>query len=67
MNITISRLNVVITLIIYPRERDPVPTFQEAGCAPGRVWTGAENPSLGFDRPAHNELLYRLRNGGTSV
>jgi len=26
-----------------PRERDPVPLVQEAGWAPGPVWTGAEN------------------------
>jgi hypothetical protein len=24
-------------------ERDPAPIVQEAGCAPGPVWTGAEN------------------------
>ena len=28
---------------LYPQERDPVPTVQEAGWAPGPVWTGAEN------------------------
>ena len=28
---------------LYPREKDPVPTVQEAGWAPGPVWTGAEN------------------------
>ena len=27
----------------YPRERDPIPIVQEAGWAPGPVWTGAEN------------------------
>ena len=26
----------------YPRERDPIPIPQEAGWAPGPVWTGAE-------------------------
>ena len=26
-----------------PVERDPAPIVQEAGCAPGPVWTGAEN------------------------
>jgi hypothetical protein len=25
---------------LYPRERDPVPTVQEAGWATGPVWTG---------------------------
>jgi hypothetical protein len=34
----------------YPRERDPVTTVQEAGWAPGPVWTGAENlDPMGFD------------------
>jgi len=28
---------------LYPRERDSVPIVQEAGWAPGPVWTGAEN------------------------
>jgi len=28
---------------LYPRERETVPNVQEAGCAPGPVWTGAEN------------------------
>ena len=28
---------------LYLRERDPVPTVQEDGWAPGPVWTGAEN------------------------
>ena len=27
---------------LYPRGRDPVPFVQEAGRAPGPVWTGAE-------------------------
>ena len=27
----------------YPQERDPVPILQEAGWAPGPVWTAAEN------------------------
>ena len=49
---------------LYPRERDPVPTAQEAGWAPESVWTGAEN--LAFtgirspDHPARIESLYRL-------
>jgi hypothetical protein len=49
---------------LYPRERDPVPILQEAGWAPGPVWTAAENFALtGFrspDRPARSESLYRL-------
>ena len=28
---------------LYPRERDPVPIVEEAGWAPGSVWTGAGN------------------------
>jgi hypothetical protein len=28
---------------IYPREVYPVPIVQEAGWAPGQVWTGVEN------------------------
>jgi hypothetical protein len=37
---------------LYPRERNPVSAVQEAGWAPGPVWTGDENlapPPLGFD------------------
>ena len=47
-----------------PPERDPVPIVQEAGWAPGLVWTGAENLAhTGIRspyRPARSELLYRL-------
>ena len=34
-----------------PPMKDPVPTVQEAGWAPGPVWTGAENLATppGFD------------------
>jgi hypothetical protein len=45
---------------------------QEAGWAPGPVWTGAENLGIRSpNRPARNELLYRLsyrgpRYGGTA-
>jgi len=28
---------------LYPRERNPVLTIQEAEWTPGSVWTGAEN------------------------
>jgi hypothetical protein len=45
----------------YPRER---PGTQEAGWAPGPVWTGAENLApTGIrspDRPARSQSLYRL-------
>ena len=42
----------------------PVPIVQEAGWAPGPVWTGAENLApTGIrspDRPARSESLYPL-------
>jgi hypothetical protein len=45
--------------------KDPLPIVQEAGWAPGQVWTGAENLApIGFrspDRPACSRSLYRLR------
>jgi len=48
-----------------PPEKDPVPSVQEAGCAPGPVWKGAENLApIGIrspDRPARNKSPYRLR------
>jgi hypothetical protein len=45
--------------------KDLVPIVQEAGWAPGPVWTGAENvaPPTGIqspDRPARSQSLYRL-------
>ena len=45
--------------------KDPVPIVQEAGWAPGPVWTGAENlaSTPGFDPRTfqpHSESLYRL-------
>ena len=44
--------------------KDTVPTVQEAGCAPGPVWTRAENLApIGIrspDRTARSESLYRL-------
>ena len=45
--------------------KDPVPIVQEAGWAPGPVWTGAENlaPLTGirsYDRQASSKTLYRL-------
>ena len=49
---------------IYSRERDPVPTVQEVGWAPGPVWTGAVNLApTGIrspDLPTRSESLYRL-------
>ena len=44
--------------------KEPVPIVQEAGWAPGPVWTGAENLApIGIrspDRPARSQTLYRL-------
>jgi hypothetical protein len=44
--------------------KDPVPIVQEAGRAPGPVWTGAENLApTGIrspDRPSHSQSLYWL-------
>ena len=48
-----------------PRERDPVPIVQEAGCGPGRAWKMAENfVSIEIRTPANSarsESLYRLQ------
>ena len=45
--------------------KDPVPIVQEAGWAPGPVWTGAENLAptgiLSLDRRGRSQSLYRLR------
>jgi hypothetical protein len=50
---------------LYPHGKDLVPIVQEAGWAPGPVWTGAENLApTGIrspHRPAHSQSLYRLR------
>ena len=52
----------------YPRESDPVLMVQEAGWAPGPVWTAVKNLApTGIrspDRPARSESLYRLRYSG---
>jgi len=43
------------------RKTDMIPTVQEAGWAPGLVWTGVENVSSTWiklsDHPVHSELL----------
>jgi len=36
---------VTISPTFYPRQRTPVPFVQEAGWAPGPVWTGVEKVS----------------------
>jgi len=59
-----------MTRLLYPREREgkPVPTVQEAGWAPGSVWTGPENPATSDipapGRPARSETIYRLSYSG---
>ena len=44
--------------------KDPIPIVQEAGWAPGPLWTSAENLApIGIrspDRPTRSESLYRL-------
>jgi len=48
----------------FTRGKDPVPIAQEAGWAPGPVWTGAKNlvPTeiRSPGRPSRSESLYRL-------
>jgi len=50
---------------LFTPGKDPVPIVQEAGWAPGLVWTGAENLARHrdsiSDRPARSPSLYRLR------
>ena len=50
---------------LFTPGKDPVPIVQEAGWAPGPVWTGAENLThtgvRSPDRPARSQSLYRLR------
>jgi len=47
-----------------PPGKDPVPIVQEAGWAPGLVWTGAENLAptriRSPESPARSQSLYRL-------
>ena len=47
-----------------PPRKDPVPIVQEAGWAPGPVWTGAENLTptgiRSSDSPTLRQSLYRL-------
>jgi len=49
---------------LFTPGKETVPIVQEAGWAPGPVWTGAENlASTGIrspDRPARSQSLYRL-------
>jgi hypothetical protein len=49
---------------LFTPGKDPLPIAQEAGWAPGPVWTGAENLASTWirspDRPAHSQSLYWL-------
>ena len=57
------RVSVTFRPLFTPG-KDPVPIVQEAGWAPGSVWTGGENLGpTGIrspDRPARSQSLYRL-------
>ena len=47
----------------FTPRKDPVPILQEAGWAPGPVWTGGKSRphrDLIPDRPARSQSLYRL-------
>ena len=50
---------------LFTHGKDAVPFVQEAGWAPGRVWTVAENLAptgiRSMERPARSQSLYRLR------
>ena len=50
---------------LFTPGKDPVPIVQEAGWAPGPVWTGVENVAhagIRFpDRPGRSQSLHRLR------
>ena len=51
--------------VVFTPGKDPVLIVQEAGRAPGPVWTGTGNlASTGIrspDRPTRSQSLYRLR------
>ena len=50
---------------LFTPEKDTVPIVRDAVCAPGSIWTGAENLApTGIrspDRPPRSQSLYRLR------
>jgi hypothetical protein len=54
----------VMLLPLFTPGKDPVSIVQEAGWAPGPVWTGAENLALtgirSPDRATRSQSLYRL-------
>ena len=51
--------------LLFTPGKDLVPIVQEAGWAPGPVWTGVENLAptgiQSLDRPPSSQSLYRLR------
>ena len=47
---------------LYPQERDPLPIVQEAGRAPGLVWTGSEKTLPGFDPRTVQTVARRCTN-----
>ena len=62
-----STLDAVVNATLrrlYPRERHPIPIVQEAGWAPGSVWTDWENVApTGIrcpDCPSRRESRYGL-------
>jgi hypothetical protein len=54
---------------LYPQEREQVPIVQEAGWAPGPIWTVVENLAhtgiRSTDLPARSESLYLPRYPGS--
>ena len=54
----------VTSRLLFTSGKNLVPIVEEAGWAPGPVWTGVENLApTGIwspDRPAHSHLLYQL-------
>jgi hypothetical protein len=56
---------------LFTPGKDPVPIVQEAGWAPGPVWTGAENlASTGIrslDRPAHRSVAIPIELPGPQI
>ena len=58
------KCTLVQALRLFNPGKDPVPIVQEAGWAPGPVWTGVENlvPTRiqSPDRPARSQSLYQL-------
>ena len=57
-----GEVSVTLRPLFTPR-KDPVPIVQEAGWAPGPVWTGGKSRPTGIrppERPARSQSLYQL-------